>query len=105
LLIDEIENLEADCGNALCTTAGQKAVYAKSRQLELLQKLADLSLTPKEWQRYNALRPAVAQMVEPFEIVGPFEKFYSLAESRNGAICTRFLKAMKIQPSRVSILV
>jgi hypothetical protein len=99
-LFQQIAALEDGAWAARAVTPAQKEARRADADLTLLQKLAALTLTPAEWDRYKARRDAI---VDPFPGVAPFEDFYRSAESRNDAMASRFREHAKGAPLAVLV--
>jgi hypothetical protein len=84
---EELNALEKQALSALVRTGEEKDLLHKDRRLRLSQKLADFSLTPKEWEEYKAGAGGL--------VPGSFERFYGEASARDHSISGNLIDRMK----------
>ncbi len=103
----DIHKLEASTYQSLARSKPETDLIAQSRRLHLTQKLIDFSLTPDEWVEYQE----TAVHLEIFSrgggpaILASFESFFEHAEQRDQAISKNFLRQIKENKSKISLLV
>lgn len=106
-LHQELEALESSLWDLWTETSEERRQVALIRDLRLASQLAALELTPDEWAAYGHRLEEIHHLPERLNIdVGagktfvrdwvntllPFEQFYQLAESRNGALAKNVVK-------------
>lgn len=120
-LFQEMAAYESQVWLGLAATASQKDLHRLSADLRLLEKLAQLSLTPEEWARFVSRKPEFLQFADRLkdsiavslatasfrQSVEPCIRFYEAAESRNKALVDNLLAQSSITQasSRPSMLV
>jgi hypothetical protein len=113
-LFNEIQGLENAGYNALAKTPEERQLAALSKQLTLIGKLLDFSLTPEEWKEYAAKKALPVErnggplesQVEGFRSqLSSFEAFYSAAQARDQAMTENLLKAMERHSASSAVLV
>ncbi len=96
-LFKELVRLEKSIYAGLAVTSKEKEWVARSREVRLLKKLVNFSMTPADWKDYEPLsgRPELA----------PFEAFYKEAHIRDGAMADNLLKALEAGHGTTALLV
>ena len=103
-LLKEIQQGEEIVYASLITSEYEKRLIDESKQLSLIGKLLDFSLTREEWKEYKSIG------YRPWTIdyklnLSSFERFYSEAEARDQAMTENLLKAMEKHNAKVAVLV
>lgn len=96
-LFKELVGLEKSIYFALALTAKEKEWLARSREVRLLKKLVNFSMTPADWKEYEPLAGKAEW--------APFEAFYREAHIRDGAMADNLLKALEAGHGTTALLV
>lgn len=117
-LLDELSQRERAVSRALAASEGARRVVEAEERMALLLKLADLSLTPDEWSRYQKERALVWDLPREMARLGivglsPLDRrefksnedFFALAERRNAALVERLAGRMRATGARTAVLV
>lgn len=90
--------LEISIYTALGKTAEERRLLQQIQFHCLKKKLADFSLTPAEWARYQSLKREGGER-------GPFERFYLYAQARDNAMAHRLIEEMDRSQAKTAVLV
>ena len=102
-LFKELTAMEKTIYTTLATTDAQRQLVARSRQANLLGKLAGFTLTPSEWADHESL--AMATNGSPLPELTSFESFYREAEIRDRSMTANLTKAMTETKAKTSVIV
>jgi|GEM_PF-2896194 len=102
-LFKELTAMEKTIYTTLATTDAQRQLVARSRQANLLGKLAGFTLTPSEWADHESL--AMATNGSPLPELTSFESFYREAEIRDRSMTANLIKAMTETKAKTSVIV
>ncbi|MBP9698753.1 MAG: hypothetical protein KBD85_01925, partial [Elusimicrobia bacterium] len=96
-LYEELARLEKSIYQSLAKTPQEKAWMVRCREVRLLKKLVNFSMTPADWKEYEPMagRPEWA----------PFEAFYKEAHLRDGAMADNLLKSLEAEHGTTALLV
>ncbi|MBL8023071.1 MAG: hypothetical protein JNK54_02155 [Elusimicrobia bacterium] len=87
-LFHDLNRRERDLYSARAVSKEEKDLIRVSRNLTLIEKLLDFSLTPEEWAEYQNGREARRVDLEPYET------FYREAHARDQTMADRFVQAV-----------
>lgn len=107
-LLADIQTMETAVYAQLAITPIEKKWVAQSKQLSLIKKLLDFSLTNGEWEDYLRLNASSCPLWAQFGNDGTlksFESFYREAQARDQSIAKNVLKAMSDTKSDIAVLV
>lgn len=101
-LQQEIGQAESRAYASLIKTPREKKLVRESKNLYLIGRLLDFSLTPQEWEEYQQVRK---DNPEGLGDLAPFESFYREADVRSRLIAENLLSAMENKNVSVAVLV
>jgi hypothetical protein len=99
-LFTDLQRMEDAAYHKLSSSEAEESLYKRSKALHLATKLTDFSLTSNEWDEYKRLSKNF-----PLPSLSLFEKFYDVAEERNGVMVKNLYRSMEKNKTSVAILV
>ncbi|MFN0117597.1 MAG: hypothetical protein ACKVQC_04795 [Elusimicrobiota bacterium] len=98
-MLGEVSALEENIYSQLLQTKEEKKLIQKSKQLYLMNKLVNFSLSSQEWDEYQKAT------IKSEAFLRSFESFYQEALKRDQAMAENLLSAMDKSKANVAVLV
>src|SRR5207244_12619103 len=102
-LFVEARTMEEAAYNSLIRNEEERRLVQRSKEIQLMKKLADFSLTAEEWGEYKKLSAESREMKA--DSLKSFEQFYECAEKRNAALVENLTREMEKTNAQVGILI